>query len=212
MVRGYSTALANSDVGPGTMRDGGRSCVVLDHAGSALIRGNVLHQCNGIKAQSYGAGVLAAISAGARISDNVIFGNAGGDGIALSPNAQASVARGNLIVDNLGGIYFGGDAKTASRGNRVERNVITRSHRFDIHSAYSPGAPIGSGNLVRRNCLWSPKATASAGTGFTMRANRRINPRTVRVKQRYALAGSSPCKPAPPTKTKGTSVTDILFG
>ena len=129
MMRGYSTALTNSDVGPGTMKDGGRSCVVLDHAGSALIHGNVLHQCNGINAQSYGAGVLAATSAGARISDNVIFGNAGGDGIALSPNAQVSVASGNLIVDNLGGIYFGGDAKTASRGNRIEQNVITRSRQ-----------------------------------------------------------------------------------
>ena len=147
---------------------------------------------------------------GARISGNVIFGNAGGDGIALSPNAQVSVASGNLIVDNLGGIYFGGDAKTASRGNRVEQNVITRSRRFDVHSAYSSGAPIGSRNLVQRNCLWSPGATASAGTGFTMRANRKINPRTVRLRQRYALGRSSPCKPAAP-KRNGTSVTDILF-
>ena len=47
---------------------------------------------------------------GARIFDNVIFGNAGGDGIAFSPNAQTSLARGNLVIANLGGIYFGGDA------------------------------------------------------------------------------------------------------
>ena len=210
ILRGYSTALTNSDVGPGTLTAAGRSCVVLDHAGSALIQGNVLHRCNGTSPGRYGAGVLAAITTGARISDNMIFGNAGGDGIAFSPNAQVSVARGNLIVDNLGGVYFGGDAKTASRGNRVERNVITRSRKFDIHSAYNPGAPIGSNNLVRQNCLWSPRATTAAGTGFTMRANRKINPRTVRLPHRYALASSSPCKPAP-AQSQGTTVIDILF-
>ena len=154
--------------------------------------------------------MLVAVAAGATTSGNVIFGNAGGDGIGLSPNAQASVARGNLIVGNLGGVYFGGDAKTASRGNRVEENVVARSRRFDVHSAYSPGAPVGSGNLVRRNCLWSPNATTAAGTGFTMRANRRIDPRLLRLRHRYVLAGSSPCKPAPPA-SGGTSVTDILF-
>jgi hypothetical protein len=211
IVRGYSTALTYSDVGPGTLHDGGRSCVVLDHAGSAVIHGNVLHECNGTNARIYGAGVLAANSAGARISNNVIYGNSGGDGIAFSPNAQASVAQGNLLVGNLGGIYFGGDAKTASRGNRIEENVITKSRRFDIHSAYSPGAPVGSGNLVRRNCLWSPGATTAAGTGFTMRANRKVNPRIIKLEQRYALAGTSPCRPKA-AAPKGTSVIDILFG
>ena len=211
MVRGYSTALTNSDIGPGTMKDGGRSCVVLDHAGSALIHGNVLHQCNGIEAQSYGAGVLAATSAGARISDNVIFGNAGGDGIALSPNAQVSVASGNLIVDNLGGIYFGGDAKTASRGNRVERNVITRSRRFDIHSAYSPGAPIGSRNLVRRNCLWSPRSNHLRRHGIHDARQPQDQPSHSPAEATLRPRGArAPVNPRP-RQRKGTSVTDILF-
>ena len=98
----------------GPPSDAGRSCVVLDHAGSAFFHGNVLHQCNGIESGRYGAGVFAAITAGARITDNVILGNHGGDGIAFSPNAQVSIARGNLIVRDLGEICFGGDAQTVS--------------------------------------------------------------------------------------------------
>ena len=106
--------------------------------------------CDGASPGQYGAGVLAAISAGARIVGNVIYGNAGGDGIAFSPNAQFSVARRNLIIDNSGGIYFGGDTKTASRGNRVEQNVIARSGKVVVHSAFGQGgSPVGSGNVVR---------------------------------------------------------------
>ncbi len=194
ILRGYSTALTGSDVGPGTLKEAGRSCVVLDHAGSALIDGNVLHECNGASPGLYGAGVLASISVGARVLDNVIYGNVGGDAIAFSPNAQLSRARQNLIVDNLGGIYFGGDAKVASRDTLVEQNVITRSSRFDVHSAYGSNSPVGTGNLVRRNCIWSPGAVAAAGPGFVMGANRKVDPRVVRGRAAYRLAVSSPCR------------------
>jgi hypothetical protein len=211
ILRGFSTALTHSEVGPGTLREAGRSCVVLDHAGSAVIDGNVLHECNGVSPGQYGAGVLAATSAGARIVNNVIFGNPGGDGLAFSPNAQVSVARRNLIVDNLGGVYFGGGAKTASRGNIVEANVITRSGRFDVHSAFTPNGPVGRGNVVRRNCIWSPGAVTAAGTGFTMSGNRKLNARVVTINGRYRLSAASPCATAR-AAASSTSVYDILFG
>ena len=213
VLRGYSTALTGSVVGPGSLKEQGRSCVVLDHARAAVIAGNVLHDCNGASPGLYGAGVLAAISAGARIADNVIYGNTGGDGIALSPNAQFSVARRNLIVDNGGGIYFGGDTKTASRGNRVEQNVIARSATFVVHSAYaSSGSPVGSRNVVRGNCIWGSRAPTASGIGFSMSGNRKVNPRVVkRSGGGYRLSSSSPCK-----FTRGsdgaTSANDILFG
>ena len=121
ILRGYSTALTRSDVGPGTLTEVGRSCVVLDHAGSALIDGNVLHECNGASPGQYSAGVVASISVQARILNNVIYGNVGGDAIAFSPDAQVSRARSNLIVDNLGGIYFGG----ARRSPRATRSSST---------------------------------------------------------------------------------------
>ena len=131
---------------------------------------------------------------GARITDNVIFGNAAGDALAFSPNAQRSVARRNLLVDNLGGIYFGGGPKVAARDNRVEENVITRDARFDVHSAYSPNAPVGTGNVVTRNCVWSPGAVPAAGAGFKMVANRKVNPRVVKGQGTYRLAPTSPCR------------------
>ena len=194
ILRGYSTALTRSDVGPGTLKEIGRSCVVLDHAGSALIDGNVLHECNGVSPGLYSAGVLASISTGARILDNVIYGNVGGDAIAFSPDAQVSRARFNLIVDNLGGIYFGGDTKVASRDTLVEQNVITRNSRFDVHSAYGSNAPVGTGNIVRKNCIWSPGAVTAAGPGFRMGASRKLNPRVVKGQGTYRLAASSPCR------------------
>ena len=213
ILRGYSTALTGSRVGPGSLKEAGRSCVVLEHARAAVIHGNVLHDCNGASPGQYGAGVLAAISVGARIVGNVIYGNAGGDGIAFSPNAQFSVARRNLIVDNGGGIYFGGDTKTASRGNRVEQNVIARSGTVVVHSAFGPGgSPVRSGNVVRGNCIWGSGAPMASGTGFTMSGNRKVNPRVVaRKRGGYRLSSSSPC--AFTTGSDGsTSVNDILFG
>jgi len=194
ILRGYSTALTRSDVGPGTLKEVGRSCVLLDHARSALIEGNVLHECNGASPGQYSAGVLVAVSVGARILSNVIYGNAGGDAIAFSPNAQVSHARFNLMVDNLGGIYFGGGPKVASRDTLVEQNVITRSSRFDVHSAYAANSPVGSGNLVRTNCIWSPGAVTAAGIGFRMGANRKVRPRIVKGQGTYSLAASSPCR------------------
>jgi len=213
ILRGYSTALTRSRVGPGSLREAGRSCVVLDHARAAVISGNVIHDCNGASPGQYGAGVLAVISAGARIVDNVIYGNRGGDGIAFSPNAQFSVARRNLIVDNGSGVYFGGDPRTASRGNRVEQNVIARSGNVVVHSAYGPaGSPIGSGNVVTNNCLWSAGVPTASGGGFTVTANRKVDPRVVKLENgSYRLSAASPCTFARGNDT-ATSVNDILFG
>ena len=55
VLRGFSTALTRSDVGPGTLKEIARSCVLLDHAGSAVIDGNALHECNGASPGLYGA-------------------------------------------------------------------------------------------------------------------------------------------------------------
>jgi Right handed beta helix region len=169
ILRGYSTQLTRSDVGPGTLKEVGRSCIVLDHANSAVIAGNVLHDCNGGSANHYSAGVLASTSAGARILDNVIYGN-------------------------VGGVYFGGDAKTASRDNTVEQNVITLNGRFDVHSAYGPGSPVGRANVVRKNCISSPGAKTAAGIGFTMGRNRMVNPRVLKGQRSYSLTAASPCR------------------
>ena len=145
VLRGYATALTKSDVGPGALKEAGRSCVVLDHAGSAVVDGNVLHECNGVSPGQYGAGVLALTSAGARITDNVIQGIAGGDGIAFSPNAQFSVASPpNLIVANLGGSTSAGTPRPPRVATWPSRTDY-RASRFDVHSGYAPNGPPPTG-------------------------------------------------------------------
>ena len=90
--------------------------------------------------------------------------------------------------------------------------MITLSDKFDVHSGYGAnGGPLGARNIVSRNCIWSPGAVTAAGTGFTMRANRKVNPRVVRVNKRYRLADSSPCTFARATASP-SSVSGILFG
>ena len=69
-----------------------------------------------------------------------------------------------------------------------------RDSRFDVHSAYGANTPVGIGNLVRKNCIWSPGAVTAAGAGFAMGANRKVNPRVVTGQGTYQLAGSSPCR------------------
>jgi len=194
VLRGYSPALTHSDVGPGNLANVGRSCVVLDHAGAALVDRNVLHNCNGASPGLYSAGVLAATSVRAHISNNVIFGNAGGDALAFAPNAQLSLASRNLMVDNLGGIYFGGASTVASRDNMIEWNMFALDERFDVHGSHRPNAPQGVGNVVRLNCIFSPRAKTASGTGFTMGANRKVHLHFVKANGTYRLAPTSPCR------------------
>jgi hypothetical protein len=198
VLRGYSTALTRSDVGPGNLAGAGRSCVVLDHAGAALVDRNVLHNCNGASPGLYGAGVLASTSVGAVISSNVIFGNAGGDALAFAPNAQLSVARRNLLFDNLNGIYFGGGTTYGSRDNKVQQNVIALDHRFDVHGVHRSNSAPMLRNVVRLNCIFSPGAQTSSGTGYTMRANRKVHVHIVKADETYRLAPTSKCRPYRP--------------
>ena len=213
MLRGYSTALTGSRVGPGSLKETGRSCVVLEHARAAMVRGNVLHDCDGASPGLYGAGVLVAISAGARIVGNVIYGNAGGDGIAFSPNAQFSVARRNLIVDNSRRDLFRRRRQdgVAGKPGRAERHRAQRQGRR-AQRLRPERQPRWFGNLVRANCIWGSQASMALGNGFTMSGNRKVNPRVVaRRGGGYRLSSSSPC-----AFTSGndgsTSINDILFG
>ena len=71
--------------------------------------------------------------------------------------------------------------------------MITRSSRFDVHSAY--------GRTARRrrkrrekNCIWSPGAVTAAGPGFKIGSNRMVDPRVVKGQGSYRLAASSPCR------------------
>ena len=75
----------------------------------------------------------------------------------------------------------------------IERNVIALDKRFDVHGSHRPNTPQGVGNVVRLNCIFSPAATTASGTGFTMRANRKVHVHVVKANGTYRLAPTSPC-------------------
>lgn len=199
IVRGFAIRLSRSEVTGGNVADVERSCILVDHARRAVIDRNAIHDCGriGAKRSLYFAGITVSIAVNATISDNTIFSNTG-DAIALAPNAQRSTVTRNLLVGNGAGVYFSGGPSVASRHNRVTRNIIVNSRRYAVHGSYRPDAPVGRGNLVNQNCLWSVALTA--GKGFVAAANRRVNPRVTVFASGFRLAPTSPCRayrPAP---------------
>ena len=189
VIRGYSIYFEDSDVSAGPGVDVPRTCVLLDHAGAAVIERNTIHHCG--VGQNYASGIAANISVNARIADNTVYANPG-DGLALAPDAQRSFVTRNLFVENDAGVYFGGAAKFASNDNRVLRNVVTQSRRYSVHGSYKPGAPVGRRNLVLDNCLW--QTARLGGSGYMAARNRVVDPRVIAVAGGYKLAPGSPCK------------------
>jgi hypothetical protein len=189
VIRGYAIYFENSDVSAGSGVDVPRTCVLLDHAGGAVIERNTIHHCG--VGQNYASGINANISVNARIADNTVYANPG-DGLALSPDAQRSFVTRNLFVENEAGVYFGGAAKFASRDSRVIRNVVTQSRRYAVHGSYKQGLPVGSHNLVLDNCLW--QTARLGGTGYMAARNRVVDPQVIAVGGSYTLRPGSPCK------------------
>jgi parallel beta helix pectate lyase-like protein len=189
VLRGYAVHLADSDVSAGVGVDVPRTCILLEHAGAAVIERNTIHHCG--TGANYASGIAASISVNAWIADNTVYANPG-DGITLAPNAQRSRVTRNLLVENEAGVYFGGAQNYASRDNRVTRNVVFESRRFSVHGSYKQGAPHGSRNFVLDNCVW--RTARMGGNGFTAARNRVVDPRVVAAGGSYRVAPSSPCK------------------
>ncbi|HEU4973477.1 MAG TPA: right-handed parallel beta-helix repeat-containing protein [Baekduia sp.] len=160
-----------------------------------IIRGNRIHDCgSGTTNRDHGIYVVGADDT--QILDNVIYNNAD-RGVQLYPDAQRTVVRGNLIVGNGEGVIFSGEGTMTSRDNLVENNIIADSTiRTNVESWYPAGTPIGTGNVVRHNCLWGGAkglVDTSAG-GFTLDANVTADPKFVnRSAGDFRLASDSPC-------------------
>jgi hypothetical protein len=190
ILRGFVVRLSRSDISGGDVLDEPRTCVLLDHAGAAVVDQNAVHDCGRFNGETYAAGIRAGISVNARIVDNTIFLNPG-DAVALAPNAQRTHVMRNLMVYNEAGVYFGGAAAYASRDNRVTSNVIVLSRRYAVHGSYREGYPQGSGNIAFDNCVW--QTARIGGAGFFALRNRFVDPRVVRDGSGYRLLSDSPC-------------------
>ena len=140
-------------------------CVnISDYPGEAeprgvLIEGNRIHHCGTLPATNHQHGIYVAHARGTVIRNNSIYANAD-RGVQLYPDADDSLVTGNVIDGNGQGVIFGGDDDSSSDRNVVEGNVITNSTiRYNVQSHWQ--GPTGSGNVARRNCVWTTSSKYS---------------------------------------------------
>lgn len=202
VLRGLRNQLRDSNVSGAS---GSGACVLLDHANHVLVDHNDIEGCGG---------VVDSISVGAQITNNVIRNNPG-DGVSLAPDAQLGTVSRNLIQGNGGGVFFGGDAKTASNGNKVTHNMITATSGYSVHASYDSGAPVGNGNVVSANCLWkggqgNVSGMVPGGGGFRTAGNVIAAPADKRCLHYLpAVSASTASTPAAPASAKLASPTGI---
>ena len=132
-----------------------------------VIERNAIHNCGKLPPTNHHHGIYVEASDGARIVGNWIYDNAD-RGVQLFPDAQDTYVARNVIDGNGQGVIFSG----RSAGNVVERNVISNPVlRYNLESYETTG----TGNVARRNCLWSDRHRGNAGIqpdiGVAVRGN-----------------------------------------
>jgi glycosyltransferase involved in cell wall biosynthesis len=180
-----------------------RSCFLLGGTTEVrrpVIDDNRIHNC-GERSNVWGSGIYMSDVREAQIVENVIFDNSQ-RGIKVGPDSQGALIRENVIDGNPLGLNFSGDGTHASSNNRVELNVISNATRWWNVQTYWPG-PVGSGNLVRRNCVhggnrdsyYNQSGGISDAPGFTAEWNLIAKPGYVdRKRKDFRLRKSSKCR------------------
>jgi hypothetical protein len=183
----------------GVTNDRRGSCMILGsnsgygQAERTIVRDSRFHDCGDPADGDQDHAIYLENVDGAQIADNV-FWNTSGWAIHLYPNARNTTVAHNVIDGNGRGVIFGGDARLASSQNVVEQNLITNSTAdYNVQSYWA--GPIGTGNVVRDNCLYNGKlGNVGAQDGFTASANTVADPRYVdRERRDYRLQPDSPC-------------------
>ena len=167
-------------------------------ANGTLIENNRIHDCGRLPATNQDHGIYAAHASGTVIRNNLIYGNAD-RGIQLYPDADDSLVTDNVIDGNGEGVIISGNDESSSDDNLIEGNLITNSTiRYNVESNW-PG-PIGSGNMVRGNCVFGGARGDSQGgietpaDGFEALDNVIADPLYVdREAGDFSLEDSSPC-------------------
>jgi hypothetical protein len=152
--------VSNHGSGDGTQPYGGGICFNLGqtdsygYATDTIIEQSSIHDC-GIS-NNHNHGIYAVATSGTTIiRDNWIYQN-GDRGIQLYPAGEHITITHNVIDGNGSGIIFSGLGSLTSRDVTVSRNIISNSrNRWNVESWYPDGTPIGTDNLVVRNCLWA---------------------------------------------------------
>ncbi|MBV9213964.1 MAG: right-handed parallel beta-helix repeat-containing protein [Actinobacteria bacterium] len=117
-----------------------------------VIENNRIHDCGRIPSSNHDHGIYLTAADDTTVTGNVIYNNAD-RGIQLYPDAQRTTIEGNIIDGNGEGVIFSGAGGTVSSNNIVEHNIISNARlRYNVESYFPDG--VGSGNVVRDNCLY----------------------------------------------------------
>jgi hypothetical protein len=155
-VNAAGTTFDNVDVT--NYHEGGICFVLGSHEGYGRASGTVIensriHDCGQLPPTNQDHGIYLAAVEGAVIRNNWIYGNAD-RGIQVYPDSQGAHIHGNVIDGNGEGLVISGNAQYASNDNLIEGNVISNSRvRWNVDSHWEGGL-VGSGNVVRDNCVW----------------------------------------------------------
>lgn len=158
------------------------------------IERNRIHDCGVLPATNHEHGIYVDEARGTVIRENLIYDNAD-RGVQLYPDAQDTRVLRNVIDSNGQGIIFG----DGSDGSRVRGNIISNSLvRHNVEASNSSAVD----NIVRDNCLWSPRTDYYGGepshsgvnpdTGFVAYDNVIADPRFT-DRTRFEPAPGSPC-------------------
>ena len=146
-------------------------------ASGTRILHNRIHDCGRLPATNYDHGIYVAFATGTVIRRNRIYDNAD-RGIQLYPDADGTLVTGNVISGNGQGIIFSGASSHVSSNNLVKRNIIRDSIlRFNVEYFWQ-GGRVGSGNVVKHNCIYGGAKDEGGGgirtpyVGFVARDNR----------------------------------------
>jgi hypothetical protein len=162
-------------------------------AARTVVEGNRVHDCGG-SMPNHDHGIYVEHADGAQILSNIFYDNAD-RGVQLYPDAQGTRVAHNIIDGNGEGVLVAGGTEDygcqASSGNVVEENVITNSHvRANVESFWGCGK-VGSGNVVRSNCVWPATLSVSS---LTNRGNVFADPLYAnRGAKDFTLRAGSPC-------------------
>jgi hypothetical protein len=195
------TVVRNNDI---TNASRGESCMILgsDSDGQAVrttVRQNRFHDCGSTSNENKDHAIYVANAVDGRIVDNVFWGTSGYS-IQLYPDAVGMRVARNMIDGGppsvRGGVILAGDSSHASSDNVIEFNVIAYADTYNITSGWD-GSRVGTGNVVRSNCVWQGKDgnINSSNGGFTASSNTAAPPRFVsRARHDYRLKPGSRCR------------------